>query len=168
MPHMAPHNMKAHTLAFTLSLLSSTVLADDQGIFLASAGGGTKGPVLSIGGGTKVDVIEISSIDLGAVAGSGSAKFVGASLVQNATPINGFNFLFRIGIGRATTTFANGSRATMSGLGNGIYFGIGEQYQLGNHLVLRGELNRITYAASTDGRSKGISYPLTLSALYVF
>ncbi len=160
--------MKLYWAALAFATFPFRAVADDQGIFYAAAGGGGKGAVFSLGAGTKVDAIEVSSINLGTVGVASSAKFTGISLVQNATPVNGFSFLFRVGIGRATTTFANGAKANRSGLGNGIFFGIGEQYQLNSHLAIRAEVNRISYAASTDGSTSGARYPITLSGLLIF
>ncbi len=160
--------MKLHWAALAFASFPFCAAADDQGVFYAAAGGGAKGANFSLGAGTKVDAIEVSSINLGTVGAASSAKFAGLSLVQNATPVNGFSFLFRLGIGRATTTFANGSKANRSGLGNGIFFGIGEQYQLNNHVAIRAEVNRISYATSTDGSTSGARYPITLSALLIF
>ena len=143
-------------------------MAGDQGLVYIAGGTSTKGANFGVGVGTNTDVLEVSSIKLGYVNGNNSAKFVGLSLVQNATPVNNFNLLFRLGFGKTTTTFANGTYATRTGFGNGVIFGVGGQYRLNSHLAFRGELNRITYAASADGRSSGILYPLTVSALYSF
>lgn len=163
--------MKLHIAALALTALPFTAVAADQPPqtqFYAAAGGGNWGSNFSAGWGTKVDALEISSISLGSVGATGSAQFLGLSLVQNATPIKGFNFLFRIGIGRETTTFANGTTAHQLWFGNGVYFGIGEQYQVNSHLAVRAEVNRIRYAATPDGQVTGIRYPATLSAMYIF
>jgi hypothetical protein len=90
------------------------------------------------------------------------------SLVQNAVPVKDFNLLFRLGVGKTTTTFANGSSASRTGFSKGIILGMGGQYQVNSHLAFRGEVDRITYAASADGLSSHITYPVTLSALYLF
>ena len=162
--------MKRCLVTVFFAFLSYSALADDSTStqFYASGGGGTEGATFSLGGGTKVDALEIHSINLGHVSNGGTAKFVGLSLVQNATPKNGFNFLFRIGLGRETTTFPSGTVAHKMWFNNGIYFGIGEQYQANNHLAFRAEVNRIVYAATPDGMLKGVRYPVTLSAMYLF
>ncbi len=163
--------MKRCLAAIALASLPFAALADDAAStsqFYAAGGGGAQGASFSLGGGTKVDALEIHSIDLGRVSNGGTAKFMGLALVQNATPKNGFNFLFRIGIGRETTTFPGGAKASRDWFNNGIYFGIGEQYQANSHLAFRAELYRIPYAASANGKSSGVRYPLTLSAMYIF
>ena len=149
-------------------MLSCTALADDSGLFYAAGGVSKGGANLSLGAGTNVDVLEISSIDLGSVSGNSSAKFTGLSLVQYSTPANNFNLLFRVGFGKTTTSFTDGASATRVGFGNGVIFGVGGQYRLARHFALRGEVNRISYATSEDGRSSKLSYPATLSALYIF
>jgi len=159
---------KLHFVALVLTSLSLNAMADDSGLFYVAGGASSGGANFSLGAGTDVDVLEISSIKLGNVNGNNPAKLVGLSLVQNATPVKDFNLLFRLGFGKTTTDFADGSSATRTGFGNGVIFGAGGQYRLNSHLALRGELNRINYAASADGRLSGISYPLTLSALYIF
>lgn len=163
--------MKRCLAAFLLAALPCTAHADDApstAQFYAAGGGGAQGATFSLGGGTRVDALEIHSIDLGHVSNGGTAKFVGVSLVQNATPKNGFNFLFRIGLGRETTTFPSGAASHRMWFNNGIYFGIGEQYQANNHLAFRAEVNRIIYAASADGKNSGARYPVTLSIMYLF
>ena len=162
--------MKRSLAALSLAALPFNALADDassQGQFYVAGGGGAQGATFSAGAGTKVDALEINSINLGKVAG-GTAKFVGVSLVQNATPKSGFNFLFRIGLARESTTFPNGLVAHRMWFNNGVYFGIGEQYQANDHLAFRADVYRIVYAASPDGVAGGIRYPLTLSAMYIF
>lgn len=159
---------KLHAVAFVLALQHCAAMAADQGLYYAAAGAGTGGANYSIGAGTNVDVLEISSINLGSVNGNATARFAGVSLVQNATPVHDFNLMFRVGFGRTTTTFANGASAIRTGFGNGVIFGLGGQYQLNRHLAFRSELNRITYAASADGRLVGISYPVSVSALLSF
>ncbi len=163
--------MKLRFAAFALAALPVVAPAQDQSLqtqFYAAAGGGNWGSNFSVGGGTKVDALEISSISLGSVGAAGSARFLGLSLVQNATPVHGFNFLFRIGIGRETTTFSSGATAHRMWFGNGVYFGIGEQYQFNSHLAVRAEVDRIRYAATPDGQATGTRYPATLSAIYIF
>jgi hypothetical protein len=163
--------MKLYVAALAIAALPFTALADDEGLegqFYVAGGGGTRGANVSVGAGTKVDVIEINSFNLGRVSGTSTAKFLGFSLVQNATPINNFNFLFRIGIGKATTTFDNGVTASRLGLGDGLFFGIGEQYQANKYLAFRAEVDRFTYAASPDGGLTGTRYPISLSALLIF
>lgn len=160
---------KIHFVALSfLATLPLKAAADDQVRFYVAGGASARGSNFSIGGGTKVDALELSSIDLGTVDGANSARFVGLSLVQNATPVNDFNLLFRVGFGKATTTFADGSTASRQGFSDGVFFGLGAQYQLNSHLAFRGELDRITYAASADGSLAGVTYPLTISALYSF
>ncbi len=162
-------NLKFAALA--LAFLSFNARADFSDLFTqgyAAGGGGGRGANVAIGAGTKVDALEISAINLGRLSGTSTGKFVGLSVVQNATPKNGFNFLFRLGVGRATTRFADGAVATRSGWSNGIFLGLGEQYQINNHFLLRAEVYRITYAATPDAHSMGTVYPVTLSALLVF
>ncbi|BCK87416.1 hypothetical protein MIZ01_1194 [Sideroxyarcus emersonii] len=159
---------KLHAVAFALAILPFAAMAADQGLYYVAAGAGTGGANYSIGAGTNVDILEISSIKLGGVEGNGSARFEGLSLVQNATPVHDFNLMFRVGFGRTTTTFANGASAIRTGFSNGVIFGLGGQYQLNRHLAVRSELNRITYAASADGRLVGIGYPVSVSALVSF
>jgi hypothetical protein len=162
--------MRLPLLALMFAVIPACAMADDQGsqgLYYVAAGGGSHGASFSAGAGTKVDVLEINAIDLGKVSG-GTAKFVGLSLVQNTTPKNGFNALFRIGLGRETTTFPGGATAHRMWFGNGVYFGLGAQYQPAAHVALRAEVNRILYAASPDGVAGGVRYPVTLSALYIF
>jgi hypothetical protein len=163
--------MKRSLAAFALAALPLHALADDAGsagLYYVAGGAGSTGPTFSIGGGTKVDVLEFYSVDLGKVSNNGYARFVGLSLVQNATPKNGFNFLFRIGMGRETTTFPNGAAARMMWFNNGIFFGMGEQYQLNKHLAFRAEVNRFVYASSPGGNATALRYPVTLSVMYIF
>jgi hypothetical protein len=162
--------MRPHFLALVLALIPACAAADDQqnqAMFYVAGGGGTHGASFSAGAGTRVDVLEINAIDLGTVNG-GSARFVGLSLVQNTTPKDGFNALFRIGLGRETTTFPSGAAPHRMWFSNGVYFGLGAQYQASAHLAFRAEVNRIIYAASPDGVMSGVRYPFTLSAMYVF
>lgn len=160
--------MNNSLLTLALLALSSSALADDQSLFYVAAGTGTGKANLAIGVGTTVDVLEVSSIDLGTVGGSYDAKFKGLSLVQNTVPVKNFNLMFRLGFGKTTTTFANGLTASRTGFGNGVLLGIGAQYQPYRHLAFRGEVNRITYATATDGTSHAAAYPVTISALYLF
>lgn len=155
-------------VVLVLTVMPFRALAGDNGLFYV-AGGATNGRgSYSLGAGTNVDVLEISSINLGAVNGNDSVRFRGVSLVQNAVPLKDFNLLFRLGVGKTTTTFANGSSASRMGFSKGIILGMGGQYQVNSHLAFRGEVDRITYAASADGLSSHITYPVTLSALYLF
>lgn len=159
---------KLCVVALVLTAMPLCALAGDNGLFYV-AGGATNGRgSYSLGAGTNVDVLEISSLNLGAVNGNDSVRFRGVSLVQNAVPVKDFNLLFRLGVGKTTTTFANGSSASRTGLSKGIILGMGGQYQVNSHLAFRGEADRITYAASADGMSSHITYPVTLSALYLF
>ena len=151
-----------------MSALSFNAMASDQGLFYVAGGASTRGANFSAGAGTNVDVLEISSIKLGSVTGTGTARFVGLSLIQNAAPIKDFNLLFRLGVGKTTTSFSNGTRATKMGFGDGIIIGVGGQYQLNSHFAFRGELNRITYATTADGKSSGAAYPLTFSMLLIY
>ena len=160
--------MKLGLAVLALIALSCNALADDYGLFYVAGGASTEGANYSIGAGTNVDVFEISSIDLGAVSGSSSAKFTGLSLVQNAAPINNFNLMFRVGFGKTTTSLANGASASRVGFGNGVIFGLGGQYQLNKHVAFRAEVNRLSYATSTDGLSSKLTYPVTISAMYLF
>lgn len=163
--------MKRCLATFCLAALACPVWADDAAStsqFYAAAGGGAQGATFALGGGTKVDALELHSINLGKVSNGGTAKFIGISLVQNATPKNGFNFLFRIGLGQETSTFPGGTIARKAWFNNGVYFGIGAQYQPTNHLAFRAEIDRIAHAASPDGKTMGIRYPLTLSAMFFF
>jgi opacity protein-like surface antigen len=158
-------------LAILLSFtFSGMAWADNatSGQYYIAGGGGAQGAFFSIGAGNKVDVLELNYIELGKVSNGGTAKFTGLSLVQNATPKNGFNFLFRIGIGREITTFPGGAKVGRDWFNSGIYAGIGEQYQPSDHLAIRAEVNRIVYAASPDGKNSGVRYPLTLSVMYIF
>ncbi len=154
-----------------LNLCAFNACADDTGIWnraYVAGGGGTRGANAAIGGGNQTDALEISGINLGRVSGNSTAKFMGVSLVQNATPKNGFGLLFRVGIGKAITRFDSGVTATRMGLTNGIFFGIGEQYQANKYLAFRVEAYRITYASTPDGNSMGVRYPVTLSAVLAF
>lgn len=163
--------MKLRLIALAIAAFSLPALADQSGLWTqgyVAGGGGAHGANLSIGAGNKVDALEISSINLGRVSGTSTAKFVGISLVQNATPNRGFNWLFRIGIGKATTKFSDGAIATRMGLANGIFFGIGEQYQVTSNFALRAEAYRITYAANPSAGLTSVSYPVTLSAVLIF
>ncbi len=160
--------MKLGLAAIALITLSCNALADDYGLFYVAGGASTGGANYSIGAGTNVDVFEISSIDLGAVSGNSSAKFTGLSLVQNSAPVNNFNLLFRVGFGKTTTSFANGASASRVGFGNGVIFGVGGQYQMNKHVAFRAEVNRLSYATSTDGLSSKLTYPVTVSAMYFF
>jgi hypothetical protein len=155
-------------IALALTTLSCNAFAEDKGLFYVTGGASAGGANFSIGVGTNVDVFEISSIKLGTLDGNKSAKYVGMSLVQNTTPINNFNLLFRVGFGKATTTFANGSSAKRTGFSDGVIFGLGGQYYFNSHFAFRGEANRITYAVTNDDSSYRIAYPLTISALYSF
>lgn len=161
--------MKLPVLALMLAMIPACVLADDgsQAMYYVAAGGGSHGASFSAGAGTQVDVLEINAIDLGTVNG-GTAKLVGVSLVQNTTAKSGFSGLFRLGLGRETTTFPGGVSAHRMWFTNGVYFGLGAQYQASAHLALRAEVNRIRYAASPDGVLGGVRYPATLSAMYIF
>lgn len=160
--------MKLGLVALALISLSCNALADDYGVFYVAGGASAGGANYSIGAGTNVDVFEISSIDLGTVSGNSSAKFTGLSLVQNSAPVNNFNLLFRVGFGKTITSFANGTSASRVGFGNGVIFGVGGQYQLNKHVAFRGEVNRLSYATSTDGLSSKLTYPVTISAMYLF
>ncbi len=156
------------SLLLALALIPCFAFADDQSLFYVAAGTGTGKANLAIGAGITADVLEASSIDLGTVGGSYAVKFKGLSLVQNAVAKNNFNAMFRVGFGKATTTFANGQTAGRAGFGNGVFFGLGAQYQPYSHLAFRAEVNRITYATSTDGSSHAATWPVTVSAMYVF
>lgn len=161
--------MKRCLSLIALAALPINVLADDTGSqaqYYLSAGGGVLGPAFSAGAGTQVDVIELDAIDMGKANG-GKAKFAGISLVQFSTPKQGFNFLFRLGLGRETTTFPDGTTAHRSGFNN-IYLGLGMQYRPTPHFALRAEVNRIGYAATPDGLTSDIRYPATLSAVLLF
>lgn len=160
--------MKSLVVAIALLTIPFSAIASDQGHAYLAGGYGNKGSAFSVGGGTTVDILEISAINLGTFDGANSAKFVGLSLVQNANPLHNFNLMFRLGFGEATTTFSNGATARRVGFSNGVYFGIGEQYQLSSHLALVAELNRITYAASAGGSSYRVSYPLSASIMYSY
>ena len=157
-----------HLLAIALTTLSFNAMAGDNGLFYVAGGTSARGANFSLAAGTDVDVLEISSIKLGHPTGNSSAKFVGLSLVQNTVPIKNFNLMFRLGVGKATTTFDNGASATKMGFGHGVFVGVGAQYLLSPHFAVRGELNRITYATTADGSSTAAAYPLTISALYIF
>ncbi len=163
--------MKLRLIALGFAAVSSPVLADQSGLWTQAyvgGGGGARGANVTLGGGNKVDALEVSWINLGRVSGTSTAKFAGISLVQNATPTRGFNWLFRIGIGKATTTFSDGATATRMGLANGLFFGVGEQYQVTSNFALRAEAYRITYAANPNAGLTGVRYPITLSALLIF
>jgi hypothetical protein len=155
-------------LALILLPLSFDASAGDQGLFYVAGGASPRGANISIGAGTDTDVLEVSSIRLGAATGDSSAKFVGLSLVQNAVPVNKFNLMFRLGVGKETTSFANGAYASRMGFRHGIIVGVGGQYELSDHFALRGEVNRIEFATAADDVSTKIAYPVTLSALYIF
>ena len=155
-------------IALALMALSGHAMADDSGLFYLAGGASNGGANISLGGGTDVDVFEISSINLGSVSGTSSAKFLGLSLVQYSTPANNFNLLFRVGFGKTTTSFADGASASRVGFGIGVLFGVGGQYQLNKHIAVRGEVDRLSYATSEDGLSSKLVYPLTLSAMYIF
>jgi len=159
---------KLHFVVAVLILISGSAMADDSGLFYVAGGASKGGANYSIGAGTDIDVFEISSINLGSVSGTSSAKFLGLSLVQYSTPSNNFNLLFRVGFGKTTTSFADGASATRVGFGNGVIFGVGGQYRLNKHIAVRGEVNRISYATSEDGRSSKLDYPVTVSAMYIF
>lgn len=159
---------KLRFVLLALIALSCNAMADDRGLFYVAGGASKGGGNFSLGAGTNVDVFEISSINLGAVSGNSSAKFVGLSLVQNATPVNNFNLLFRLGFGKTTTSFANGASATRVGYGNGVIIGVGGQYQMNKHIAFRSEVNRLSYATSADGLSSKLTYPVTISAIYLF
>lgn len=159
---------KLCAVVLVLAAMPFHAFAGDDGLFYVAAGATNGRGSYSIGAGTNVDVLEISSINLGAVNGNDSVRFRGVSLVQNAVPVRDFNLLFRLGVGKTTTTFANGSSASRTGFSKGIILGMGGQYQVNSHLAFRGEVDRITYAASADGLSSHITYPVTLSALLLF
>lgn len=145
-----------------------SVLAGDGTLFYVAGGASKGGGNYAVGLGTNFDVLEVSSINIGTVTGNASARFQGLSLVQNAAPVKDFNLLFRLGIGKTTTTFADGAQASRTGFSKGVILGLGAQYQLNSHLALRGEVDRITYAASANGSSSATTYPATLSALFIF
>ena len=155
-------------LALACIVPTFNAYADDQSLFYVAAGTGTGKANLAIGAGNTVDVLEVSSIDLGKVGGSYNVKFKGLSLVQNAVAKNDLNLMFRVGFGKTTTTFANGFTAGRTGIGNGVIFGLGAQYHPFHHLAFRAEVNRVTYATAPDGSSHTAAYPLTISALYIF
>ena len=162
--------MRLHLLALAFAMIPVCAMAEDQGsqgLYYVAAGGGGDGASFSAGAGTRVDVLEVNAIDLGKVNG-GTAKFIGLSLVQNTTSRSGFNGLFRLGLGRETTTFPGGLSAHQMWFANGVYIGLGAQYQATTHLALRAEVNRIRYAASPDGMTSGVRYPVTLSAMVMF
>ncbi len=159
---------KSHYFALALVAMPLLAQAVDQDPWYVAGGVSKGGGNFSIGAGSNVDVLELSLINLGSVSGDASAKFRGISLVQHAVPTHDFNLLFRLGVGKTTTSFANGASSTRMGFSNGIILGLGGQYQLNRHFAFRGELNRIPYAASADGLSYGVTYPATLSALYSF
>lgn len=161
--------MKNLISLIALAALPLNALADDSGSqtqYYFSAGGGAFGPAFSAGAGTQVDVIELDAIDLGKIDG-GKAKFSGISLVQFTTPKSGFSFLFRLGLGRETTSFPDGTNAHRMWFRN-VYFGLGAQYRPTPHFALRADVNRIGYALSTDGIAGGVRYPATLSAVVLF
>ncbi len=159
---------KLHFVLLALMSAPLPALAGDNGLFYV-AGGATKGgAAYGLAAGTDVDVLEISSLNLGAVNPNTSVRFRGLSLIQNAAPIKDFNLLFRLGVGKTTTDFANGAQASRTGVSRGIIFGLGGQYKFNSHLALRGEVDRLTYAASADGMSSSITYPVTASLLFIF
>ena len=161
--------MKRFLALAALAALPLNALADDSGSqaqYYFSAGGGAFGPAFSVGAGNQVDAIELDGIDLGKVNG-GKARFAGISLVQFSTPKHGFNFLFRLGLGRETTTFPDGSTGHRMWFGN-VYVGLGVQYIPTPHFALRAEVNRIGYTSTQDGVSGGYRYPATLSAVVLF
>lgn len=159
---------RLYFIALALVSIPFTALAGDDGLFYVAAGATKGGGNFGIAAGTDTDVLEISSMNLGTVNANASARFTGLSLVQNAVPIKGFNLLFRLGVGKTTTTFADGAQATRTGFRKGIVFGLGGQYQFNSHLALRAEVDRLTYAASADGTASSITYPLTASLLFIF
>lgn len=163
--------MRLRHLAFMLVLLPVCAFADDEentAMFYAAGGGGGYGSSLAVGGGTQVDALELDAINLGKTANGGTAKFLGVSIVQYTTPKAGFSGLFRLGMGRETTTFPGGVTAHQMWFANGIYLGLGAQYRIGNHFALRAEVNRIRYADRPDGLDNRLRYPVTLSAMLVF
>ncbi|ADE13023.1 hypothetical protein [Sideroxydans lithotrophicus] len=155
-------------LALVFIAPTFNAFADDQSLVYVAAGTGTGKANLAIGAGTTVDVLEVSSIDLGKVGGNYTVKFQGLSLVQNAVPVKNMNLMFRVGLGKTTTTFTSGLTASRTGIGSGVIFGLGAQYHPLPHLAFRGEVNRITYATAPDGSSHAATYPVTISALYIF
>jgi hypothetical protein len=159
---------RQHLVALVLIALPCAAFAGDSGLFYVAGGASKGGGNFGIGVGTNVDVLEINYMNIGSVSGNASARFRGLSLVQNAVPIKDFNLLFRVGLGKTTTTFANGAQASRSGFSKGVILGVGAQYQLGRHVALRAEVDRITYAISADGVASSITYPATLSALFIF
>ncbi len=159
---------KPHLFILALIAIPFSAIADDRGLVYVAGGASKYGANFSIGAGTQVDALELSSINLGTVGGNASARFIGLSLVQNAVPIGNFNLLFRLGVGKTTTTFTSGAQATRIGFGNGIILGVGAQYQLNSHLAFRGELDHIPYAVSPDGFASGVRYPATISAVFFF
>jgi hypothetical protein len=168
MPDQGIQMKKLHFVLLALASASFPAMAGDSGLFYL-AGGATKGgAAYGIAAGTDVDVLEISSLNLGTVNTNASVRFRGLSLIQNATPIKDFNLLFRLGVGKTTTDFVNGAQASRTGISKGIIFGLGGQYKFNSHLALRGEVDRLTYAASADGMSSSITYPVTASLLFIF
>ncbi len=159
---------RARLAVLALAVMPFAAWAGDDGLFYVAAGTGKGGGNFGIGVGTDVDVLEISSLALGTVSGNASARFKGLSLLQYAKPAQDLSLLFRLGIGKTTTTFADGSHASRMGYTRGVIFGLGAQYRLNSHLAFRGELNRVSYAATADGLVSGVSYPLTISAMYIF
>lgn len=163
--------MRLRILVFVFALLPACAFADDgdnKGMFYVAGGAGGYGPSVAVGAGTQVDALEINAIKLGNTSYGGTAKFVGLSLVQYTTPKHGFSALFRLGMGRETTTFPGGLTAHQMWFANGIYFGLGGQYHLGDHFALRAEVNRIRYADSPDGIVNRVRYPVTMSAMLIF
>jgi hypothetical protein len=161
--------MRLPVLALLFALIPACAIADEenQAMYYVAAGGGGYGPSLTAGAGTQVDALEINAIDLGKVNG-GTAKFVGLSLVQNTTVKSGFSGLFRLGMGRETTTFPGGFTAHQMWFANGIYVGLGAQYRIASHFAMRADVNRIRYAASPDGQVSHLRYPVTVSAMLLF
>lgn len=163
--------MRLRILVFVLAMLPACALADDtgnRGMFYVAGGGGGYGPSLAVGAGTQVDTLEINAIKLGDTAYGGTAKFIGLSVVQYTTRKYGFDALFRLGMGRETTTFPGGLAAHQMWFANGIYFGLGGQYHIGDHFALRAEVNRIRYSDSPDGMVNRLRYPVTVSAVLLF
>jgi hypothetical protein len=160
--------MKLKIFALFIATLPLSAIAEDTIQYDVAAGASSRGANFALGFGDKTDVIEVNSVKLGYVTGAASAKFIGVSLVQHADPINGFDFLFRVGFGRATSRFDTGATATRGGLSNGLFVGIGEEYQPGRHFLLRVEADRISFAKSPDGNVTGVRYPITASGVLIF
>ncbi len=159
---------KLPVVVLVLAAWSFSAFAGDGALYYVAAGATKGGGNFGVGIGTHVDVLEVSYLNMGSVNGNASARFRGLSLIQNAVPVKDFSLLFRVGIGKTTTTFANGMQASRTGFSNGVILGVGAQYQFNRHLALRGEVDRVTYTASPDGLSSAITYPATLSALFIF